>query len=237
MTLKYEHFNGSIPQNVREKIGQVALLAQDEIVDSSCTGGEEYGSKHIDEIYGYDPGGFIPFQHGGFEVNELFRHDIDSSYHITAGQSEAAQRHEKYLYDCYASDRKEELKENGIDTEAEDFDSENYSIPEELQNDFSDYESEFWEPALLRFCIFVSKPKFQDVFDQNENGKRTVELSLSLNYSDAPYYRKKHDDDTLATLGYDLEEFMALDPEKIIAEFKTCIENFFEKEKNHDDQK
>lgn len=228
--MTYDHFNGSIPQDVREKIGSIAQIAYDDLISEYPDyGGESYGCPNISPIYGYDPGGFIPFQHGGFEVTELYRHDIDSSYHITAGQSEAASRHEKYLYECFASDHKEELKSAGIDPDSDDFNSESYSIPESLENEFSDYESEFWEPALMRFCIFVSKPG-GDIWGENDDKPRTVELSLSLNYSDAPYYREKHDDDTLATLSYDLPEFMALDPDKIISEFKTRIQEFWKKE-------
>lgn len=229
MTMTYDHFNGSIPQDVREKIGQVAQIAYDDLISEYPDfGGECYGCPNLDHIYGYDPGGFIPFQHGGFQVTELYRHDIDSSYHITEGQSEAASRHEKHLYDCFASDNKEELKAAGVDTEADDFDSESYQIPESLQDQFSDYESEFWEPALMRFCIFVSKPD-NDIWGETK-GPRTVELSLALNYSDAPYYREKHDDDILAVLSYPLEEFMSLDPEKVMAEFKARIQDFWKKE-------
>lgn len=228
MKMTYDHFNGSIPQDIRERIGRIAEIVYEDLI-GDLQRGENFACPNMDHIYGYDPGGFIPFQHGGFQVTELYRHDIDSSYHITEGQSEAAQKHEKYLYDCFASDHKEELKAAGIDTEADDFNSESYSIPESLENEFSDYESEFWEPVLLRFCVFISKPD-NDIWGDTK-GPRTIELSLSLNYSDAPYYREKHDDDTLAILSLTMDEFLGMEPEVIVSGFKERIEDFWKKEK------
>lgn len=206
--LTYDHFNGSILQDIREKIGAIAQIVQDDLIDD--IGGESYGCPDISPVYGFDPGGFIPFQHGGFMVTELYRHDIDSSYHITKGQTLAAQEHEKLLYDCFASDYRKELEAAGVDPDSDD-----YSVPESLEETFDNYESEFWEPALLRFCVFISKP--------NHENARKVELSLALNYSDAPYYREGRDDDILATLAYDLPEFLTLDPDKILQEFKARI--------------
>lgn len=168
--------------------------------------GENYGCANINEIYGYDPGGFIPFQNGGFEVTELYHHDVDGSYHITDGQSEAAQNHEEYLYECFARDYEDELQAAGIDTT-----DKYYQIPASLENTFADYESDFWEPALLRFCIFINK----------END--TIELSLSLNYSDAPYYRDKYDDDTLATQSIALDEFLKMQPEQVLEAIRKEI--------------
>jgi hypothetical protein len=211
------HFNGRVSKDIAAKIQTVAKLAKDELI-GDIGRGECYACDDISPIYGYDPGGFIPFRDGGFMVTELYRHDIDSSYHLTEGQSLKAQEHEKYMYECFYSDNREALEAAGIDPEAFSYDD----VPEDLKSDFEAYESEWWEPALLRFCIFINKPE-GDIWGKSKDKALTIELSLSLNYSDSPYYREKHDDDTLATLALTIEEFMNLEPEHILSGFKERI--------------
>lgn len=212
------HFNDRVNAEIAAKIQTVAQLAKEDLI-SDLHRGEAYGCADVSDIYGYDPGGFIPFQDGGFMVTELYRNDIDTSYHLTEGQSAAVAASERSMYENFPDNLPEDIKaalpeEWGYD-----------DLPEEYQSEFSDYENEWFEPALLRFCIFITKPEntiWDDEKPVKEHGVK-IELSLTLNYTDAPYYREKYDNGTLATLGITIDEFMNLEPQDILSSFKERI--------------
>lgn len=213
MKITYDHFNGSIPQELREKLGELAKIVMHDFI-GDIGRGECFACSNIDEIYGYDPGGFIPFQHGGYKVTELYRHDIDSSYHLTQGQNDAAIEQEKNMYSSFFWDNREELEALGLEADTFSYDD----IPESLQNAFSDYESEWFEPALVSFGAYVTKPGKDIWGGEKQNESRAIELYLAVNYNDAPYYREKYDE-TIHTLSLSLDEFMTLEPEAIAKGF------------------
>lgn len=191
---KYSHFNAIVPEALKHKLLELAEAAKDDFIADIPGLPEAFGTADISAIYGYDPGGFVPFQLGGYEVSEFYRSDTDNTYHISNAQGEAMDKVQAHCYSCFAHDYSEKLLAAGLsDSQLESLD---YSMIEAagLNNAFSDYESEFFKQALLRLKIWVEDPK--DKGDVFQPGKlpASVYVQLGLNYLDQPYYRSKLDE-------------------------------------------
>lgn len=183
-----DNFKDRVPQDMRDKLLSVALLVKNDFIADLGGWPEPYGDGGMEKISGKSYDGFWSRQDGGFEVSALYRSDTDSSYHISSAQSEYMQGHEKYCYECFASDNKEEFKAAGIDPEWYSYDD----LPEDLQTAFNDYECEWYEPALLRFEVWIDPP--EDDYSGGRDAPGMVFFRLSLGYRDAPYYRSKNDE-------------------------------------------
>jgi hypothetical protein len=81
------------------------------------------------------------------------------------------------------------------------------NLTEKQKEEFSEYELEWFEPAMVQFEVFA------DNFRYGEN-KPSVTVRVSVNYKDAPYYREKYAEDLKSTC-YDLEEFMKLSVQEL----------------------
>lgn len=206
-----QHFNSAVPENLAAKLLTLAQAVENDFIGDQGFGGS-YGCARLDDIHGREVSGFIPFQLGGFEVSGFYRSDIDSSYHFTKEQTAAMREHEKHMYECFARDHDlKDLPENwGYD-----------DLPEELQNRFLDYENDWFEPALLRFEIWVDDPKAPLRIDQHGKKAGKVFARLSLAYSDAPYYRSAKDDETLFKFEMTAEEAMAIEPDAFVKRLET----------------
>lgn len=200
-----DHFNDKVSEALALKMFEVATKVKDDFI-SDCGSGEAYGCPNINTIYGYHISGFIPSQLGGYEVSELYRHDVDTTYHITQAQSEAASRQYDHMYESFYLDHKEELEKAGYTGEAKDL---SYNeLPEELQNTFSDYENDWFEPALLRFELWVDDPEHKHIIGIDPLAvPTTIHMCIALNYNDQPYYRTKSDE-TLFQFEVPVQEFM-----------------------------
>lgn len=167
------HFAPGVPEKTRRKLLEIAESVKENIM---VTMGwkESFGSARIDEISGNPLPGFIPLQAGGYEVTEFFRSDTDSSYHFTPAQTKHVTALEHMLYKQFQEDHPE-LKDDWSFSE----------LPEELQEEFSNTEAEWFEPALLRF----------EIWSGGEHGG--IFMRLSVNYTDAPYYRASKGEETL----------------------------------------
>jgi hypothetical protein len=173
-----EHFADSVPQDIRQALLDLAEYAKEELDGFNwCEG---FGEAQLDQIWGKDPGGFIPFQDGGFEASLLIRFDIDSSYHVSEGMTDFANETEKNCWSAFLSD-------NDLDKDLSYDD-----LPPELENTFHDYESEYFGEALLRFECWQDRPEGEGVWGNDATGK--VFMRLSVNYSDGPYFRTKYDE-------------------------------------------
>lgn len=128
-------------------------------------------AERIDEVIGRWPEAYacnrIDEIHKGFEWSEFYRSDIDRTYHITPEQSRVMDSRSKNCWETFLSDNKLDPALSWDD------------LTPDQQNDYSDYESEWFEPALLRLSI-----QDDDVF-------------LSINYTDQPYYRYQYDEEIL----------------------------------------
>lgn len=205
-----DKFHTTVPQHVKQKLIDLAEHAEDFISDPYQTRHwlEPYGTASTNPIYGYDPGGFIPFQDGGVEVNEFYRCDMDSTYWFTEKQAEYMYEFEKDMYKCMAHDL--ELPEDW------DYDA----LPRDKQNEICEYENEWFDPALLRLEAWVEGYHRGGC---DKDGPHFY-LRVSLNYRDAPYYRTKYDD-TLCSMGpITVDEFMNTPNEQIIDQLRDLME-------------
>lgn len=128
-------------------------------------------AERIDEVIGRWPEAYacnrIDEIHHGFEWSEFYRSDIDRTYHITPEQSRVMDERSKNCWESF-------LQDNKLDP-AFSWDD----LTPDQKNDYSDYESEWFEPALLRLSI-----------EQDD-------ILLSINYTDQPYYRYQYDEPIL----------------------------------------
>lgn len=145
---------------------------------------ESYACARIDEI------------HKGFEWSEFYRSDTDRTYHLTPEQSRVMDERSKNCWESFCQEKE-------IDHETDYND-----LKPDQQNDFSDYENEWFEPALLRLSL--------------QDG----ELYLSINYTDQPYYRYQYDE---AILKIDALETVDENIEAMKAEYDAFL-----KAENHD---
>jgi len=192
-----EHFANRVPGPVREKIRELADKIEDDFI--SDLNGEPIGASRVSEIYGKPQPGFIPFQDGGYEITELYHTSgVDTSFAL----SEA---HEEWL---------DESHDNMIESFRADFElGEEFDLSEaslELEEDFTEYENEWFDPALARVRVFVDRHPTQNVY-----------IDAALNYSDAPYYREKRDDEVFFKKSIDFETFLNdTDLEALVKEMK-----------------
>lgn len=212
------HFNAKVSPALRLRLWEVAQAIKDDFI-GDCRPGESFGTASINAIYGYHVSGFIPSQLGGFEISELYRYDQDPSYHFTSAQTDAMNKATDYMHESFARDYREQLeayfKANNTEFDPKAID---YSIIEAagLDNTFSDYENDWFEPALLRLEMWVDDAEHKQRIGIADNAEpQQVFIRLGLNYRDAPYYRTKSDD-TLFEFNMTIADFFNTPPEAII---------------------
>jgi hypothetical protein len=175
----FEHFADNVPQDIRQALLDLAEYAKDEL--DGFNGAEGWGEAQVSEIWGKDPGGFIPFQDGGYEASQLIRLDSDASYHVSKGMSEEADRLQKASFEAA-------LDELNLPAET-DWDS----LTEEQREVVFETEQEWFnDGALLRFECWQDRAYHEGFTFGGGSGQ--VFLRLSVNYSDGPYFRTKHDE-------------------------------------------
>lgn len=217
------HFNDKVEQPLREKLLELATAAKEEFIADLPGWPEPYGTSDISAIYGYHISGFIPCQLGGFEITELYRSDIDPTYHITKAQTLAMDEAQKHCYECFWNELTDEerakLEAKGLTdstysySDLEELDKE---LETNLANEFSDYENEWFEPALLRLEMWVDRaePETWRLGNDNSTPER-VYFQLGLNYRDQPYYRSASDE-TIFKDSITIEQAMRFTPETFV---------------------
>lgn len=187
--MAFSNFKSEVPAAVQNKINALVMHVM-ENWDSFINSGECIISPEtVESIHGNAYDGFIPFQDGGFQVSGFYSNNPWDN-HIGNGQKEYNERQSNDCWDQFLSD-------NGLESDIEWDD-----LTDRQKEDFSDYKSEWFEPALVQFEVFA------DNFRYGEN-KPSVTVRVSVNYKDAPHYREKYAEDFNST-GYDLQEFMKL---------------------------
>jgi hypothetical protein len=209
-----DHFNAKVPQALRDHLLACANAIQDDFIGNQ---GEAFGTPNINAIYSYHISGFIPSQLGGYEISELIRSDVDTSYHLTKAQSEAMTASEKYMYECFERDVIGESRRSTDPKLTKGWGYGDLDDYLEMQNKFSDYENDWFEPALLRCEMWIDESKGQE---RNRIGNddvtaEAVFIRVSLNYMDQPYYRTGSDE-TLFEANFSVEAFLKATPETIV---------------------
>jgi hypothetical protein len=148
---------------------------------SGFNGSESWGDPDTDLIWGRDPGGFMPFQLGGFEASQMIRFDIDSSYHVSEGMSDFANELQKRAFE----DAMQEL-ELPKDTEWDTLTEEQREVVFETEQAYFD------DAALLRFECWLAGDPYPETEEEKALGK--VMLRMNVNYRDGPYFRTKSDE-------------------------------------------
>ena len=212
------HFNDRVPQALRDHMHACASAAHDDFIGDA--GSESFGVPNINAIYGYHVSGFIPSQLGGYEVTELYSSDTVSRYHFTKAQSESMAESEKYMYECFYRDCI-----SGLDKRAGDpkIDAKTFSYSDldawpKLQNQFSEYENDWFEPALLRLEMWIDDVEPQIIGNDRQQPER-VFVRLGLNYRDQPYYRSASDE-TLFEFNIPVAEFLETSPDAFVETLK-----------------
>ena len=196
----FSNFKSEVPAALQNKINALALHVM-ENWDSFINSGECIISPEaVESIHGNAYEGFIPFQDGGFQVSGFYGNNpLDN--HISKGQKEYNERQSN---DCWNQFCRDNNLESGLEWD---------NLTERQKEDFSSYECEWFEPAMVRFEVFA------DNFRYGEN-KPSITVRVSINYEDAPYYQEKYAEGLNST-GYDLDEFMELSIEELFALHKV----------------
>lgn len=187
----FDHFNESVPTEVREALLALAESAKESLVSEI---GEALYCANINNIHGVHYDGFVAYQKGGFEVSELISFDTDSTYHIDDQMTENANIYYEYMLECASHD---------LEFDCQDWNS----LTEDQREEFGEYENEWFEPALIRFEVWV------DDDDQ-------IFVRLSVNDTDAPYYRSASDR-TLYEKHMSQADLLTLDVEAFLQEFEN----------------
>lgn len=183
-------FKKVVPLEAQEKLLALAMLMQEDLTSLKC---ESYGDVNLEQVSGVSYDGFWAWQNGGYEVNALIRCDQDPSYHPCNAMTEWADEQSKYCWKSF-------LEDNNLPLGAEWDD-----LTDKQQNDLSDYETEFFEGALLQFECWQEDNK-----NHNLHGEYNIFMRISVNFRDAPYFRSKSAD-TLAELTIPQDEFLKMD--------------------------
>lgn len=187
--MAFSNFKSEVPAALQNKIHALALHVQ-ENWDSFINSGECIISPEtIESIHGNAYDGFIPFQDGGFQVSGFYSNN-PWDCHFSQGQKEYNERQSN---DCWVQFLRDNNLESGIEWD---------NMTDQQQSDFTEYECEWFEPALVQFEVFADGFRYG-------SEKPSVTVRVSVNYMDAPYYRGKYAEDLNST-SYDIDEFMKL---------------------------
>lgn len=192
MTQETKHFKGRVPLALREALADLSETIKGELENGLRGWYESLSVPQLDEISGRAFDGFIPFQDGGFEVNQLFRYDRDPTYHFTAAQG-------AFMDSLVGEMQANFCRENGLDSESFSY----YALSEENKKEYEELELSYFNDcaALLRFDSWVTSPK-EDIQEDrfghcglvDDPASVRVVLRFSVGYRDSPYFREKYDE-------------------------------------------
>ena len=198
--MAFSNFKSEVPAAVQNKINALAMNVMENWNSFINSGECIISPETIETISGNAYDGFIPFQDGGFQVSGFYGNN-PWDYHISKGQKEYNERQSN---DCWEQFLRDNALNSGIEWD---------NLTEKQKEEFSDYESEWFELALVQFEVFA------DNFRYGEN-KPSVTVRVSVNYKDAPYYRGKYAEDLNST-SYNIDEFMKLSIEDLFTLHKV----------------
>jgi hypothetical protein len=185
------HFKDSVPKEIQDKLESLANLVELDYISDQV--GDACGCVHNNEISGNSYDGFMAFTDGGYEVTEYYGNSRSSGCYFSKDHEKSDEKYydEMYKYFC---------EEMNIEQDAE--------LTEEQQDLLSEIEQENQNEALLRFECWANQDDFR------ETKTETIFLRVSVNYSDAPYFRSNHDE-TLKEMAISFAEFLETENEKL----------------------
>ncbi len=201
------HFADDVPQGIREKLLTIAEWVKDNRISNHPNAGmgkEAYGCVNLNEISGKSYDGFIAFQSGGYTVTEPYANGWHSGSYFTEDEEKATDEQYQNMLEGFVRDNMglhyKEAQEwaKTLDCNA---------LDEQTQDDIAPYESDWFEPVLLRFQLWVE-----------DSGN--VYMEESINYIDAPYYRTGSDE-VLHHQTFTQIDILTRTPEELIAMLET----------------
>lgn len=211
------HFAVKVPLQTAFRIRDIAKAVKSDFI-SACGRGEAYGDGVLERVHGYPISGFHPNQLGGYEVTEMYTSEVDKRTHFTKLQTEFIEVKQKELHKTFAEAYNMELGTTIL--------SDNWvvdDLPPALYDDFFEYENSWYDPALLRFQIWVDDSNLIGGFDLNKKKPNTVFMKLSLSYKDSPYYRSDKIDEVLYKKAFNVTEIMAHSATHWLDELRKAI--------------
>ena len=196
----FSNFKSEVPAVVQGKIEALSVYIMENWDDFINSGECIISPETVESIHGNAYDGFIPVQDGGFQVGGFYSNN-PWDCHFSQGQKEynATQSN-----DCWKQFLRDNNLESGLEWD---------NLTDQQQSDFTEYEREWFEPAMVQFEVFADNFAYGD-------RKPNVTVRVSINYKDAPYYRGKYAEDLNST-SYELEEFMQLSIEELFALHKV----------------
>jgi hypothetical protein len=204
-----KNFKSSVPLLVQAKLHSLATeleLTFSDVVGMLSSRAEPIGDVRLDEIEGNYVSGWMPRQDGGFNVNQLFRSDLDNSYHFTEKQTDFVKSQSE---ECYAAF----FEDNGIDPSTWD------DLTEEQKESYSEYENEWFEDGAMLEVQMYANGYPGSYWEEKE---QTINIRVSINYRDAPYFRESSAED-IKQLILTEAEFMAADNAAIINQLSRDV--------------
>lgn len=195
-----KNFKSSVPNAVQVKLMFLAqgIEAQfDNIVSAFSSRAESITDVSLNEIEGNYVSGWMPRQDGGYDVSQMFRSDLDSSYHFTEKQTD-------FVNDQSEDCRKAFYSDNGIDSDDE--------LDAEQESEYCNYESDWFQDGALFQVQMFANGYPGSVWEEKE---QTINIRVSVNYKDAPYFRESSAED-IKTLILTESEFMETANDDII---------------------
>lgn len=198
-----KNFKSSVPNAVQVKL---MFLAQgiesqfDNIVSAFSSRSESITDVSLNEIEGNYVSGWMPRQDGGYDVSQMFRSDLDSGYHFTEKQTD-------FVNDQSKNCRNTFLAERGYES-----DTSFHELPDELHEEYSEYENDWFQDGAL-FQVQMFANGYPGSFWEEK--EQTINIRVSVNYEDAPYFRERDAED-IKTLILTESEFLAMDNADII---------------------
>lgn len=193
-----KQFKANVPADIIAKLSSLSdMIDLSELMGRSV---ESVTEQRIEEIQGNYVSGWMPSQDGGFSVDQFWDNGTDAW--LTENQRDYNGEQWKDCFKMYQSD-------------VLDRDCEYDDMSDEEREEFYDYEREWFEPCLVQCQMFIDGFS-ESMFGRND---KQVTIRLSVNYKDAPYYREKYSED-IKTVILEIDEFMNLSNEEIIAQLK-----------------
>lgn len=157
-----KNFSDNVPQNIREKILNLAELSAD-FIDNMA--GDSFGDAvKIESVEYLSRDGFSSSNDGGFSVSQSYSCGYGSGIYHTA--------QERYFIEGLTSDaEKDFLRENELD-----------EVPDHMKETLWEYIDGYLEECYTIIEVEIILPK----------NSGAVQVCLLAHYSDAPYMRSKH---------------------------------------------
>jgi len=194
------NFKHSVPESIQTKLELLAETIAEQFNSIVLRSHDKEGDVTKNDIQGNYVSGWMPRQDGGFSVDCFVSNGYGSGCYFTEKQQE-------FINDQLSQCFKAFLSDNDIESEMS-YDE----LDESQQQEYQDYENEWMrDSALLQFQMYA----YGYPGSYWEEKEQTINIRVSINYKDAPYYREKSAED-IKELILSPDEFLAMPIEDIL---------------------